>query len=263
MDKYLHTIVAHPFLALAREFKWDDRQLSVARQLIDITVIRLDTRSSITALRELREAALDVFGDPEDCDDCSELGDTPCRIHGVNPMSQRLLKAIENAEDVLGQCECGHERDEHEPEDHRACRKCACRNFRLPPAVLPPAEPPRAQEPPKPLWTRDRISHAFRQLTNAHASFDLDALEVLHVALRELSSPENAPTGYAEGWNAAAKALRQSSAGSASHNESTVRELVARLALKQVCVWADTYINELSARALTDLYEIIGHPERR
>lgn len=131
MDPDLHTIIAHPFFALAREFKWDDRQLQVARKLIDITVIRVDTRSAMIALRELREAALDVFGNPEDCDDCSELGDTPCRIHGVNPVSQRLYKAVEAAEDILGPCVCGHARDQHQSEDARACHKCECRNFRL------------------------------------------------------------------------------------------------------------------------------------
>lgn len=40
-EKELRTIVAHPFLALAREFQWDDRQLEAANKLIDITTIRL------------------------------------------------------------------------------------------------------------------------------------------------------------------------------------------------------------------------------
>lgn len=41
-DASLRTVVAHPFFALAREFNWDDNQLTAARQLIDITVIRLE-----------------------------------------------------------------------------------------------------------------------------------------------------------------------------------------------------------------------------
>lgn len=38
----LRVIVTHPFLALAREFAWDDRQLAVAQDLIDVTLIRLE-----------------------------------------------------------------------------------------------------------------------------------------------------------------------------------------------------------------------------
>lgn len=88
-------------------------------------------------------------------------------------------------------CVCGHLECQHRPNGE--CVHCG--------KACMPAEPSGTR------FTSNRVSHAFRQLTNAHASFDLDALEVLHVALRELSSPENAPTGYAEGWNAAVKTM--------------------------------------------------------
>ncbi len=42
MSDPLRTILAHPFLALAREFHWDDRQLDAANKLIDLTVIRVE-----------------------------------------------------------------------------------------------------------------------------------------------------------------------------------------------------------------------------
>lgn len=84
-------------------------------------------------LRMLREAALDVFGDPEDCDDCTELDSTgtACRIHSASPLANNLIKAITATEDALGPCECGHARAAHNEDDLRPCRSCHCRNFRL------------------------------------------------------------------------------------------------------------------------------------
>lgn len=51
IDADLRTIIAHPFLALAREWRWDDAQLATARKLIDVTVIRV---------QELMESATPV-----------------------------------------------------------------------------------------------------------------------------------------------------------------------------------------------------------
>jgi hypothetical protein len=91
-----------------------------------------------TALRELREAALDAFGNPDDCDDCSELQDNPCRIHSSGPMASRLYRAVLFSEDLLGPCTCGHPRQYHERDDERRCKHCACRSFALPPTPETP-----------------------------------------------------------------------------------------------------------------------------
>jgi hypothetical protein len=41
IENRLRTIIAHPFLRLATRFNWTDEQLSIAKQMIDITVIRI------------------------------------------------------------------------------------------------------------------------------------------------------------------------------------------------------------------------------
>jgi hypothetical protein len=91
------------------------------------------------ALRGFREAALNVFGDWEDCDDCTEENDG-CRIH-KGPVGLALCRAVEAAEDVLGPCRCGHLRTDHDDCEGRNCRQCKCASFMLPAPPTPTQEP--------------------------------------------------------------------------------------------------------------------------
>lgn len=84
--------------------------------------------------RALLEAVYELYGNPEECDDCYELNDSgnndSCALHS----SETLWKAIVGMETVLGPCICGHAVYEHEEDDARHCRilSCHCRTFRLP-----------------------------------------------------------------------------------------------------------------------------------
>lgn len=97
-----------------------------------------------TALRRCREAGLDVFGNWEDCDDCGPIADSGeadgCRIHTPTTVADNLAGAIDAAEDLLGPCQCGHDRMGHGDCDERACKTCACRGFALPPLPAPPGD---------------------------------------------------------------------------------------------------------------------------
>lgn len=95
-------------------------------------------RPETTVLRELLEAVYSVCQPYDDCDDCgdkSEAGnDEPCAVH----RSSRLFHAVVATEQLLGPCQCGHQRSDHWDEDTTKCRECDCEAFRLP-AAEPPA----------------------------------------------------------------------------------------------------------------------------
>ncbi len=82
----------------------------------------------------LYRAALALYGDPEDCDDCADLNDRPCRIH--SPETNTLYYEMLASEEILGLCHCGHKRSQHHDEDTTRCRECGCDGFLLD-ATLP------------------------------------------------------------------------------------------------------------------------------
>jgi hypothetical protein len=41
-EEDLRTILGHPFLRLATDFAWTDRQVRIARELLDVTVVRVE-----------------------------------------------------------------------------------------------------------------------------------------------------------------------------------------------------------------------------
>jgi len=89
------------------------------------TETKTDFRSE---LRALVYACYAVNGDPEDCDDCGDLEDRPCKLHSDVAFYQAVLQA----ERALGSCLCGHERDAHHSEDTTRCKTCRCRGYEIP-----------------------------------------------------------------------------------------------------------------------------------
>ncbi len=86
-------------------------------------------------LRRLYDVAFSLIGFPEDCDDCGDLEDRPCALHGEP--SRHLCAALSAVEDLLGPCVCGHTRVQHQDDDERPCKEgCGCESFSLPPAPL-------------------------------------------------------------------------------------------------------------------------------
>jgi hypothetical protein len=105
------------------------------RSFLSQAGLELLPAGAAVTLRRLREAALDAFGDPENCDECNAIDPDyadGCQLHTDTSVARNLIAGIEAAEDVLGPCECGCVRTEHSDCDERACTKCGCRHFRLP-----------------------------------------------------------------------------------------------------------------------------------
>jgi hypothetical protein len=95
------------------------------------------------ALAAFREAGLNAFGDPEDCEDCATIADSGegdgCRLHMDTAVATGLFRAVEAGEDLLGPCPCGHTRKQHDDEYERRCVQtgCSCRSFTLPASASP------------------------------------------------------------------------------------------------------------------------------
>lgn len=82
------------------------------------------------ALVNLIEGCWQLWGDYENCEDCTDIAQTedrPCQVHN----SQAFYGAIHAAEEACGPCPCGHLRSQHHDEESIACRECKCKRFEL------------------------------------------------------------------------------------------------------------------------------------
>jgi len=134
--------------------------------------------------RNLYERIFTFAEFPEDCDDCGDLEDKPCRKHG--PEFTPVYRAMEAYEDAAGGCQCGHARTRHDPDDSRPCREagCACRNFKLvdsAPQLLALAAQERPWEPIETMPANELVIAG--QFLDGHPETGRPYLSWVHLAI--------------------------------------------------------------------------------